>query len=64
MNIELIKKEVLTNLCELKQECEFLLKRIDEYTEEILKIQTEEEAKIFDETHDIEEGLKIIQLFI
>lgn len=63
MNIDIRKQEILTQLYRLKKECETLLERIPLVREDLLKVKTEEEAKMFDETHDLEEGLKIIKLF-
>lgn len=63
MNIDIRKQEMLTQLYRLQKECETLLERIPLAREDLLKVKTEEEAKMFDETHDLEEGLELIQLF-
>lgn len=63
MNIDIEKQNILCNLYKLEQECQLLLERIPVYREGILKVKTEEEALQFEETHDLEDGLDIIQLF-
>jgi predicted nucleic acid-binding Zn-ribbon protein len=63
MNIDLRKHEMLLQLQKLRKECETLIERTHTYREDLLKVKTEEEAKQFDETHDLEEGLEIIRLF-
>ena len=62
MDIESRKNEVLEKLDKLRKECEILIERTQIYREDILNVKTEEDAKQFDETHDIEEGLEIIRL--
>ena len=62
MDIESRKNEALEKLEKLRKECEILLERAQLYREDILNVKTEEDAKQFDETHDIEEGLEIIRL--
>lgn len=63
MDIENRKQKLLSELQELRTECEILIKRTYAYQEELLKVKTEAEAIKFDETHDIEEGLSLIRLF-
>ena len=63
MNIDLRKNEMLLQLQKLRRECEKLIERTHTYREDLLKVNTEEEAKKFDETHDLEEGLETIRLF-
>ena len=63
MDIESRRKEALEQLDKLRKECEILLERTQLYREDIMSVKTEEDAKQFDETHDIEEGLEIIRLF-
>ena len=63
MYIESRKNEALEELEKLRKEREILLERTKVYREDILNVKTEEDAKQFDETHDIEEGLEIIRLF-
>ena len=63
MDIESRRKEALEKLDKLRKECEILIERTQVYREDIMNVKTEEDAKQFDETHDIEEGLEIIRLF-
>lgn len=63
MNLDVRIQEILVELEQIRQECEILLERTYSYREDLLKIKTEEEAKEFDRTHDIEEGLNYIHLF-
>ena len=63
MDIESIRKEALETLEKIRQECEILIERTQVYRDDILNVKTEEDAKQFDKTHDIEEGLEIIRLF-
>lgn len=63
MNLDVRIQEMLVELEQIRQECEILLERTYSYREDLLKIKTEEEAKEFDRTHDIEEGLNYIHLF-
>lgn len=64
MDIESRKNEALEEFDKLRKECEILLERTKVYREDILNVKTEEDAKRFDKTHDIEEGLEIIRLFL
>ena len=64
MDIESRKNEALEELEKLRKECEILLERTKVYREDILNVKTEEDAKQFYETHDIEEGLEIIRLYL
>lgn len=57
------KQEMLTQLKRIREECEILIKRTYIYREDLLKVNTEEEAREFDRTHDLEEGLIYISLF-
>lgn len=63
MNIDIRKQQMLVELQRVRAECEILIERTYAFREDLLKVKTEEEAKRFDETHDIEEGLKRIRLF-
>ena len=63
MNIDLRKNEMLLQLQKLRKECEILIERTYIYREDLLNVKNEEEARKFDETHDLEEGLEIIRLF-
>ncbi len=64
MDIESKRNEALQELEKLRKECEILLERTKVYRGDILNVKTEEDAKQFDETHDIEEGLEIIRLYL
>ena len=63
MNIDLRKNDMLLQLQKLRKECEILIERTYTYREDLLNVKNEEEARQFDETHDLEEGLEIIRLF-
>lgn len=63
MDIDVRKQKMLIDLKELEDECNMLLSRIDIYREDLLNVKTEKEAMEFDNTHNLEEGLKIIVLF-
>lgn len=63
MDIDLRKNEILLQLQKLRKECEILIERTYTYREDLLNVKNEEEARQFDETHDLEEGLEIIGLF-
>ena len=63
MDIESRKNEALQELEKLRKECEILIERTYTYREDLLNVKNEEEARQFDETHDLEEGLEIIRLF-
>ena len=62
MDIDLRKNEMLLQLHKLRKGCEILIERTYTYREDLLNVQNEE-ARQFDETHDLEEGLEIIRLF-
>ena len=63
MNVDLRKQEMLIELKQLEEECKLLLERIETYRVDLSKVETEEDAKTFDVTHDLEDGLDIIRLF-
>ena len=63
MDIDFRKNEMLLQLQKLRKECEILIERTYTYREDLLNVKNEEEARQFDETHDLEEGLEIIKLF-
>lgn len=62
MNIDIAKQNILIDLQKLEHDCKTLLERIPIYREDVLKVKTEEEARIFEETHNLEEGLEILEL--
>lgn len=63
MNIEQRKVETFAVLAEVEADIETLKKSIARAREDLSKVQTEAEAKEFDQSHDLEEGLKHIELF-
>ena len=61
MNIDVRKQEILNDLYTLENECKILLDRIPKVREDLLKIQTEEDAAKFDENLDsFFEGINLI----
>lgn len=63
MNIDIKKQELLVALAQVRGECEILIERTIVFREDLLKVKTEEDAKEFDRTHDLEDGLRHIRLF-
>ena len=63
MNIEQRKVEMFAVLAEVEADIETLKKNIASAREDLPKVQTKAEAKAFDRSHDLEEGLKHIELF-
>lgn len=63
MDIDQRKQEMLWELKEVELECLILLDRISACREDLAKIKDANDAAVFDETHDLEEGLKHIRLF-
>ena len=63
MDIEQRKVELFAFLAEVEADIETLKKNIARAREDLSKVQTEAEAKAFDQSHDLEEGLKHIELF-
>lgn len=62
MNVDVRKQQMLVELKQIREECEILIERTHAYREDLLKVKTEEEAKEFDRTHNLEEGLRHISL--
>ena len=63
MNIDERKQEILNDLDTLEKECKILLNRIPEVREDLLKIKTEEDARMFDEKlESFFEGVNLIML--
>lgn len=62
-NLEERKQSALNGLKDLEEDIKILSERILKYKEDIVKVQSKEEADEFDKTHDLEEGLKFIRLF-
>lgn len=63
MNIEERKIEMLDELEEVCEECEILISRTIAYEQDLIMVNTEEDLKEFEKTHNLEEGLKHICLF-
>ena len=64
MNIDVRKQEIFNNLCMLENEYKFLLDIIPKVIEELLKVETEEDAARFDENFDsLFESLNLITLY-
>lgn len=63
MDVEKRKVELFVILAELEADIEVLRKNVAKAREDLEKVQTADEAKEFDENHDLEEGLNHIQLF-
>ena len=57
------KQEMLTALARVRNDCEVLIERTYAFREDLLKVNTKEEAEEFDRTHDLEEGLMYIRLY-
>lgn len=62
-NIEEKKKELISVLAELEKETIELQRRIFKARVDLQNVSTYEEAKKFDETHDLEKELEHIRLF-
>lgn len=62
-NLEERKQRMFSELDAIEEDIKILKERIPKYREDILKVQSKEEAVEFDKTHDLEKGLKAIQLF-
>ena len=52
MNIDVRKQEILNDLYTLENECKILLDRIPRVREDLLKVETEEDATQFDKSID------------
>lgn len=63
MDIEKKRAELLAILSELDAEIQILSDRITKAREDLANVYTVDDAKRFDESHDLEKGLKHIQLF-
>lgn len=61
--IEKRKTELYVILKELDNDIEILRKNVAKARSELEKVQTTADAEKFDESHDLEKGLKHIQLF-
>ena len=63
MDIEKRRNEMLAILAELDAEIQTLSDRIAKAREDLANVYTVDDTKRFDENHDLEKGLKHIQLF-
>jgi ribosomal protein L29 len=63
MDIEKKKAELFAILAELDAEIQTLSDRIAKAREDLANVYTVDDTKRFDENHDLEKGLKHIQLF-
>lgn len=63
IDIEDRKKSVLMGLDRLEYEMGVLAERVLKAREDLKKVTTEEELRVYAEIHDLEAGLDIIQLF-
>lgn len=63
INVEERKKIVLKQLEEVENDMQLLKERIREMIIDLSAVKTEDDAKEFDLTHDLEQGLKHISLF-
>lgn len=63
MNIGQQKSRLYDILTEVEADIETLKKNIEKARADLATVQTEAEAKAFDQSHDLEEGLKHIELF-
>ena len=63
MNIEVMKTNFLRDLDELLADMDTLRENAMIARADLEKVRTEEDAKVFDATHDLEDGLKHIRLF-
>ena len=62
MDIEKRKEESKLYLADLRAEAKRLLSNIDSALSHLDEVKTEEDARIFVEKYDIEQGLKHIEL--
>lgn len=63
MDIEKKKAELFAILAELDAEIQTLSDRVTKAREDLANVYTVDDVKRFDENHDLEKGLKHIQLF-
>lgn len=63
MDIEKKKAELFAILAELDAEIQTLSDRVTKAREDLANVYTVDDSKRFDENHDLEKGLKHIQLF-
>lgn len=63
MDVEKRRDELLSILEELDAELQTLSDHVAKAREDLADVHTVDDAKRFDESHDLEKGLKLIQLF-
>lgn len=63
MDIEKKKAELFAILAELDAEIQTLSDRVTKARKDLANVYTVDDAKRFDENHELEKGLKHIQLF-
>ena len=63
MDVDQRKAWMYDILTEAESDIETLKKNIEKARADLATVQTEAEAKAFDRGHDLEEGLKHIELF-
>lgn len=63
MDIEKKKAELFAIFAELDAEIQTLSARVTKMREDLANVYTVDDVKRFDENHDLEKGLKYIQLF-
>lgn len=63
MDIEKKKAELFAILAELDAEIQTLSDRVTKAREDLANVYTVDDVKRFDGSHDLEKGLKHIQLF-
>lgn len=63
MDVEKKRDELLAILEELDAEIQTLSGRVAKARKDLANVHTADDAKRFDESHDLENGLKHIQLF-
>ena len=63
MDVEYVKDKMLVALRDLEDEARILIDRIAKARCDLGRVKTEEDARKFDETHDLEEGFERIRLF-
>jgi len=63
MAIKKEKEKIRLNLAELRVEAIHLISNIDDALSQLDTVKTEEEAKLFTEKYDVEQGLKRIEIF-
>lgn len=63
MDIEKKKVELFSVLMELETDIGILSRNIAKAYEDLANVKTLDDAKEFDKNHDLEDGLKHIQLF-